>query len=106
MNHLPLNKGNHFHRYLNYAITILEKYNGSEPFHLYLKKYFSVNKKHGSRDRKQITSLCYNYFRIGLGVSPTIDISEKLFLATFLVEKKSSPLLENLKPEWNEQIHL
>jgi 16S rRNA (cytosine967-C5)-methyltransferase len=99
------NKGNHFHRYLNYAIAILEKYNGAEPFHLYLKKYFSVNKKHGSRDRKQIASLCYNYFRIGIAVSPTIDISEKLLLATFLVEKKSSPLLEKLKPEWNEHIY-
>jgi 16S rRNA (cytosine967-C5)-methyltransferase len=100
------NKGNHFHRYLNYAIAILTKYDGTEPFHLYLKKYFSANKKHGSKDRKQITSLCYNYFRVGIAVSPSIDISEKLLLATFLIEKKSSPLLEKLKPEWNEQIHL
>jgi len=100
------NKGNHFHRYLNYAIAILAKYNGTEPFHLYLKKYFSTNKKHGSKDRKQITSLCYNYFRVGIAVSPSIDISEKLLLATFLVENKFSPLLEKLKPEWNEHIHL
>jgi len=100
------NKGNHFHRYLNYAIAILAKYNGTEPFHLYLKKYFSSNKKHGSKDRKQITSLCYNYFRVGMAVSPSMDISEKLLLATFLVEKKSSPFLEKLKPEWYEQIRL
>jgi 16S rRNA (cytosine967-C5)-methyltransferase len=99
------NGGNHFHRYLSYAIAILEKYNGLEPFHIFLKKYFSVNKKHGSKDRKQITSLCYNYFRVGYAVSSSIDISEKLLLATFLVEKKFSPLLENLKPEWNEHIH-
>jgi 16S rRNA (cytosine967-C5)-methyltransferase len=100
------NKGNHFHWYLNYAIAILTKYDGTEPFHLYLKKYFSSNKKHGSKDRKQITSLCYNYFRVGIAVSSSIDISEKLLLATFLIEKKSSPLLEKLKPEWNEKIHL
>lgn len=100
------NKGNHFHRYLNYAIAILAKYNGTEPFHLYLKKYFSHNKKHGSKDRKQITSICYNYFRLGIAVNPSLGISEKLLLATFLLEKHSSPLLEKIKPEWNEHIHL
>ncbi|MGN6533693.1 MAG: Fmu (Sun) domain-containing protein [Ginsengibacter sp.] len=100
------NNGTHFHRYLNYAIAILEKYNGTEPFHLYLKKYFSANKKHGSKDRKQITSLCYDYFRIAFAVSSEISIHEKLLLATFLIERKPSALLEKLKPEWNDQIDL
>ncbi len=100
------NNGTYFHRYLNYAIAIIEKYNGAEPFHLYLKKYFSAIKKHGSKDRKQITSLCYNYFRVGMAVSSSVDISEKLLIATFLIEKKSSALLEKLKPFWNEKIHL
>jgi 16S rRNA (cytosine967-C5)-methyltransferase len=101
-----IKKGNHFHRYLNYAAAILERYKGTEPFHLYLKRYFSANKKHGSKDRKYITSLCYNYFRVGLSVSPATDIKEKLLLATFLIEKKPSPVLENSKPEWNENIML
>ncbi len=98
--------GNYFHRYLNYAIFLLENYKGVEPFHLYLKKYFSLNKKHGSKDRKQISSLCYNYFRLGFGVSSTINISEKLLVATFLAEKKPSALLEHFKPDWNEKIKL
>ncbi|HEU5364837.1 MAG TPA: Fmu (Sun) domain-containing protein, partial [Hanamia sp.] len=99
------NNGTYFHRYLNYAIAILEKYNGAEPFHLYLKKYFSANKKHGSKDRKQITSLCYDYFRVGFAVSSEISLHERLLLATFLIEKKFSILLEKLKPAWNEKIH-
>lgn len=101
-----LHTGNYFRRYLNYAISLLEDYKGSEPFHLYLKKYFALHKKHGSKDRKQISSLCYNLFRLGLGVSSTITIEEKLFLATFLFEKKASRLLEHFKPEWNEKIEL
>ena len=101
-----VNRGNHFHRYLEYASAILSTYNGKEPFHLYIKKYFSTNKKHGSRDRKQITSLCYNYFRTNIAVSSSLTIDEKLLLATFLIEKKYSLLLERLKPEWNEKIHL
>ncbi len=99
-------KGNHFHRYLNYAISLLKNYDGKEPFHLYLKKYFSANKKHGSKDRKQIASLCYHYFRLGVGVSSVVDITEKLLLATFLFENKPSAILQNIKPGWNEKIHL
>jgi len=101
-----VNKGNRFHRYLQYASSILLKYKGTEPFHLYLKKYFSANKKHGSKDRKQITSLCYHYFRLGFGVKNEISTEEKLFLATFLLENKSSDILNSLKPEWNEKIYL
>lgn len=101
-----IKKENHFLRYLDYAAIILEKYNGKEPFHLYLKKYFSANKKHGSKDRKHITSLCYNYFRVGFAVSSAVDKEEKLLLAIFLIEKKSSPVLGNGKPEWNDKITL
>lgn len=99
-------KGNHFHRYLNYASSLLENYKGSEPFHLYLKKYFSANKKHGSKDRKTITSLCYNYFRLGFAVSADLAISEKFLLGIFLLQNNPSKLLEKLKPEWNEKINL
>lgn len=97
--------GNHFHRYVNYAIALLENYKGKQPFHLYVKKYFSANKKHGSKDRKLITSLCYNYFRLGFGASSELGITEKFLLGTFLVENNSSKFLEKFQPEWNETIH-
>src|ERR1017187_241547 len=87
------NNNNHFHRYLQYAISILLSYQGQEPFHLFLKKYFSSNKKHGSKDRKLITALCYNYFRLGFGVSFVADQREKFLLSTFLCETKPSSLL-------------
>jgi len=92
------------HRYLDYAQTLLENYNGKEPFHLYLKKYFSLNKKHGSKDRRIISSLCYDYFRLGVSVSFEISVTEKLLLATFLMEHKPSKILKELKPSWNEII--
>src|SRR5487761_1901423 len=91
--------GNHFHRYFQYADSILSSYKENEPFHLFLKKYFSVNKKHGSRDRKQITSLCYNNFRLGHGASSKLELKEKFLLSTFLCETNSSVLLDFFKPE-------
>ncbi|MGN6802170.1 MAG: Fmu (Sun) domain-containing protein [Ginsengibacter sp.] len=99
-----IEKGNHFHRYLGFAISLIENYNGKEPFHLYLKKYFSLNKKHGSRDRKIISSICYGYFRLGLGVSSQLASEEKLLLGIFLTEDRSNKLLQQFKPDWNEKI--
>src|SRR5665647_1557952 len=98
-----VNKGNRFHRYLQYASAILLKYKGEEPFHLYIKKYFSANKKHGSKDRRQITSLCYKYFRLGCGVTASLTTGEKIALAVFLVEKNPLPLPEFLRQHWNEK---
>ena len=92
-----------FLSYLNSAVTILKSYYGNEPFHLFIKKYFSANKKFGSRDRKQITSLCYNYFRMGHSAN-NISIEDKILLGTFLCENKSSAILESLKPQWNDLI--
>jgi 16S rRNA (cytosine967-C5)-methyltransferase len=89
--------------HLNSAASILTSYNGNEPFHLFIKKYLAANKKFGSRDRKQIASLCYSYFRLGYAVND-ISIEEKILLGTFLCENKPSVFLEALKPEWNDLI--
>lgn len=89
-----------FLSYLNAAAAILKLYKGNEPFHLFIKKYFSFNKKHGSRDRKQITSLCYNFFRLGHSFK-NIIVEEKILIATFLIERTPSAFLESLKPGWN-----
>ena len=99
-------KGIYFHRYLNYAASLLSKYKGEIPFHIFLKKYFSENKKHGSGDRRIITSLCYDRFRLGFAVSPFVDSNEQLLLSYFLLETKPSSFLATLKPEWNEKIEL
>jgi 16S rRNA (cytosine967-C5)-methyltransferase len=97
---------NHFHRYLHYAASILTSYKGNESFHLFLKKYFALHKKHGSRDRKLISSLCYNYFRLGCGVSQQKDLREKLLLSSFLCETNLSLLPDFFKPERNASIQL
>jgi 16S rRNA (cytosine967-C5)-methyltransferase len=101
-----INKQNHFYRYLDFASSIIASYDGAEPFHLYLKKYFSVHKKHGSRDRKQIKELSYNFFRLGFGAVTDLSVEDKLLLATFLIENTYSPFLQSVAPDWNEKIHL
>ncbi len=70
-------------QYINNATTIIQAYNGSLPFHLYLKQFFAVNKKYGSKDRKRITQLCYCYFRLGKAAT-ALTTEEKIKLSLYL----------------------
>jgi len=92
-----------YHSYLNSAKIIIESYKGDVPLAVYLKKYFSSNKKYGSKDRKQITALCYNFYRLGKAI-PQLPVKEKIIVAVFLCENKSNDFLQFHKPEWNEII--
>jgi 16S rRNA (cytosine967-C5)-methyltransferase len=89
--------------HLRSASAILNSYHGNEPFHSYLKTYFSKNKKHGSKDRKLITTFCYDYFRLGQAVS-NLPVEERILLGFFLCENKPSEVLSFLKPGWNDVI--
>ncbi len=89
--------------HLNTAVAIIGAYEGKEPFHFFSKHYFSQHKKYGSRDRKKITTLCYQYFRLGYaGVS--LNTADKILAAHFLCETEPSALLAHFRPLWNEQI--
>jgi 16S rRNA (cytosine967-C5)-methyltransferase len=91
--------------YVLSAQTIIEAYNGSIPFAAWVKNYFKQNKKFGSRDRKNILELCYSFFRLGKAFS-ILPIEERFLAGLFLTRSKSHPVLEALKPGWNENITL
>lgn len=93
-----------FHSYINTTAQLLKNYKGEVPLAIFLKSFFSSNKKYGSKDRKQITALCYNYFRIGFAIDQ-IAVEQKILTAFFLCEKEPSDLLEALMPEWNQHIY-
>ncbi len=92
--------------YLNVAKKLISEYTPPQPFHLYLKKYFSQNKKHGSRDRKTITALCYAYYRTGKNFGD-LSVEDKTLLSFSLIKtllfneawqqklKEQFPLLSN-----------
>jgi 16S rRNA (cytosine967-C5)-methyltransferase len=91
-----------YHSYINSTKEILSIYKGDEPLSSFLKKYFSANKKFGSKDRKQVSNLCYCFFRLGKAVMNT-SIEEKILTALFLCSDKPNEILAALKPEWNEK---
>ena len=94
-----------YYSYINSAKGILSIYRGEEPLSSFLKKYFSANKKYGSKDRKQIAHLVYCFFRLGKVVMNT-SIEEKILIALFVCSTESNEILAALKPDWNEKCKL
>ncbi len=94
-----------FHSYINTATKLIETYKGDKPFAVYIKQFFSENKKYGAKDRRQISSLCYSYFRIGFSEAGT-PVDQKMLIGTFLCSQEPSELLDKLQPEWNAKISL
>ena len=94
-----------WHSYLNSAKEILSLYNGEEPFASFLKKYFSGHKKFGSTDRKQVSHLCYCYFRLGKAL-PNLPVEDRILTALFFCTTTSNQLLGQIRPEWNDNVTL
>lgn len=94
----------HSFSYLNTAKAIIQSYDGTMPFAIWLKQFFGANKKFGSTDRKQISHACYCYYRLGNAFQNS-DVEEKILIGLFLCSATSNKILEELKPEWNEKIH-
>lgn len=94
--------GRHF-SHLNTAVKIIGQYDGFLPFNNFIKVFFSKEKKYGSKDRKQIATLCYAFFRSGHLLKKD-DISEKIIASVFLLEQGESDFLAEIKPEWYAQL--
>lgn len=99
-----------FYSYLNTACGIIKSYGGALPFSVFLKSFFAANKKYGSKDRKQITNICYCYYRLGKtipGAISTDEILKQYLLAgLFVCTDKPDEVLEAVAPGWNSKIHL
>ena len=89
--------------WLNTAKKIIESYKGEEPLSNYLKKYFAADKKYGSKDRRQITALCYGYYRLGKAATAG-SIEENILTGVFLSEQMYNEVITFFKPEWETEI--
>jgi len=88
-----------FQSYFNTAITLIQGYNGTTPLVHYLKQYFSAEKKHGAKDRKYISHLCYSYYRLGHALKE-LTVKERLRIALFFAEKIPGYWVGLYKPDW------
>lgn len=75
--------------YVKSAAAILSSFKNESPFSIYLKAYFAANKKFGSKDRKFIGQLCYQYFRTGKSLTD-LPTEEAIRVACFLCNEQPS----------------
>ncbi len=93
------------HSYINSARSVISTYDGSVPFAVWIKQFFKNHKKYGSKDRKEITHLCYSYFRLGKAFE-NLPIEERILIGVFLSSSESNFVLGELKPQWNAEVPL
>lgn len=77
---------NFLERHIDTGGQLITGYAGNEPFHLYLKTYFKQNKKHGSRDRRNITEICYVVLRTGKSLL-RLNFKDQFRTAYFLLNE-------------------
>ena len=94
------------HSHINSAIAVLSGYEGKSAFSYVLKAFFRENKKYGSKDRKQISNLCYSYFRAVRVLDSDMGLEDKITLAYFLCNTGDNYFIGALKPEWLPDINL
>ena len=90
-----------YYNHLTNAANILDLYQGREPFHHFIKAFFKAEKKYGSKDRKQITHLCYGYFRLGKAMMD-YGTQERIVTGLFLGSSSPDEMLEFFRPDWNK----
>jgi 16S rRNA (cytosine967-C5)-methyltransferase len=93
----------YFHHYLRSAVSLLQEYEGREPFSVFLKSYFKKNKKFGSRDRKIIGDLCFGYLRIGQAAASS-SIEEQIKIGFYLTHQSDNGFLEAMYPAFLDSI--
>jgi 16S rRNA (cytosine967-C5)-methyltransferase len=92
-------------QHLKTAVTICDGYDGAIPLAAYLKHFFAQHKKYGSRDRKQISHLCYCGYRTGKALQH-LPTAERIIAGLWLCSMTPNDLLQGLQPEWNEKTSL
>ena len=92
----------HIAAQLRSAEQVLAHFDGSEPFPVYLKAFFRMNSKFGSRDRRQVSAFCYACQRLGHALADQ-PLRERILAGYLLCVDDSAPVMEAVRPEWLEQ---
>ncbi len=95
-----------YHSYLSSAVRLINTYPSGTPFAMHAKKFFAADKKYGSKDRKTISSLCYDYFRLSHAFDKSIPLEEKIIASFFICKQESNDCLQSLNPGLNERVAL
>ena len=95
----------HHRSHLATAVKVLQTHKVGEPLVHHLKRFFAADKKYGSKDRKQISALCYNFYRLG-NAKNSETIEERIIIATLLCSNKPNLFLQEINFDYHAKISL
>lgn len=93
-----------YHSYLHTTEKIIQSFRGDVPLSAFLKQFFAQHKKYGSKDRKALSALCYQYYRVAHLAAG--EVNDTICMGEFLCNTHPSPFLEIHRPEWSAKINL
>jgi len=88
---------------LRHATHIVDTYKGEIPLHAWLKDFFRLNKQMGSRDRKQLSTLVYSYYRLGHAAGH-LSVKDRIVTGLFLCNDQPREWLAHFNPAYNDAI--
>ena len=86
-------------------LRVFENFPADKPLAKFLPEFFKRNKQMGSNDRRSVSRLLYNYFRLGRALANK-SVEERLFLAEFLCTSVDNPFLHHFRSDLNQMIYL
>ena len=84
-------------------LRVFENFPADKPLAKFLPEFFKRNKQMGSNDRRSVSRLLYNYFRLGRALANK-SVEERLFLAEFLCTSVDNPFLHHFRSDLNQII--
>jgi 16S rRNA (cytosine967-C5)-methyltransferase len=90
---------NHHHKTrLMQALKILNSYDTTKPLNFFLKNFYQSNRNMGSNDRRQLSTIIYQYFRLGKNFSD-LDRTQKICISTLLCNAERNPITDFILSE-------
>jgi 16S rRNA (cytosine967-C5)-methyltransferase len=88
-------------RYIRtHILHIISHYKAAIPLAPFLKNYFKQHPRLGSRDRKLLSEMAYNFYRFAKGFEEEIALEKKLEASLFLSENNFPSQEKFLPAEW------
>jgi 16S rRNA (cytosine967-C5)-methyltransferase len=85
-----------YHSYWQSASKVIEKYDGKTPLAIHLKQFFAANKQMGSKDRRTVQQLVYQFYRLGKWPEP-LSVADRILLAAQCMPAQNEAWLQGVE---------
>src|SRR5690554_3178735 len=81
--------------------TILENYTGGVPLSHFLKNYFKLHPKLGSRDRKILSDMAYSWYRCSKALREDLPLEQRMQACLYLCVTNTPQTRQFIPADWS-----